>query len=175
LITGGYVLSGRLFAVASHQPLLSRLRATSEPILAEFATDTGHSIHLSVPDGEAALMVLDVPGGGLVRLSLRPGARFGVKDTLSGSLLAAAGAIVTPRGWKPEPRLLKAVRQGRPVAYASRQAAGVMDFGIVLRDGAGRVLGVVTASVVQPAKSRLPECRLLDALQSVSREITARF
>lgn len=175
LAAGGYVVSGRLYAVASHQPLLHRLRATAEPLLREFATTTGHSIHLSVPDGDEALMILDVPGEGIVRISLRPGARFAVKNTLSGALLAAVGELAHPPGWKPESKILKAIKLRLAVATASQRAFGVTDIGALIHDQGNRVLGVITSSVVQPAKGKLPERQLIDALQKTSAAISSRY
>jgi len=175
LPSGGYELSGRLFGLASLQPAVTRLRIAAEPVMVEFARQTGHSIHLSVPDGDAAMMILDVPGGGLVRISLRPGARFGIEDTVSGAMLAAAGAITTPPGWKAPPEIRRAVRSSQPLMKKSQQAAGIVDFGIVLMDSHARSVGVMTCSVVVPALGSISRQKLTTALKDAANTIMARF
>ena len=54
------------------------------------------SVHLCVPDWDSALLLLDVSGGGLVWLSLQPGARLNALETVSGRILAAHGALFLP-------------------------------------------------------------------------------
>ena len=51
------------------------------------------SVHLCVPDWDSALLLFDVSGGGLVWLSLQPGARLNALETVSGRILAAHGAL----------------------------------------------------------------------------------
>jgi len=173
LPTGAYELSGRLFGVASRHSPLARLRRAAEPALAAFAEETGHSVHLSVPDGNAALMILDVPGSGLVRLSLRPGARFAPADTLSGAMLAAVGAIFHKGRPSWPDGLLKAARAREPFSWPSRQATGVIDCGIVLADPSGVVVGVITSSVVTPAGGRFSKAPVLAALAKTAARVAA--
>ena len=163
--TSAYELSGRLFSVASRHSPLARLRRCAEPELAVFAEKTGHSVHLSVPDGNAALMILDIPGSGLVRLSLRPGARFAPADTLSGAMLAAVGST-SHKGRQTWPEALtKAALGHEPFSLPSQQAAGVIDFGIVLGDASTGSMGVISCSVVAPAKGKLKKATIFAALK----------
>jgi DNA-binding IclR family transcriptional regulator len=173
LSSGAYELSGRLFGIASKHPPLSRLRRAAEPALAEFAAITGHSVHLSVPDGDAALMLLDVPGSGLVRLSLKPGARFAPANTLSGALLAAAGAISynDPLGWPNG--LARAALDREPFSWKSPQAAGVIDCGMILANPSNAVVGVITCSAVAPASDPLKLPPILRALRKTCSHISA--
>lgn len=175
LATGAYELSGRLFGVASRHAPLARLRRAAEPALAAFAEETGHSVHLSVPDGNAALMILDVPGSGLVRLSLRPGARFAPKDTLSGALLASADAI-SHRGRRYWPDgLVKAAREREPFSLPSRHAAGVIDCGIVLAGTSGGVVGVITCSAVAPSSGSFNKTPVFTALRKTAAYVGVHF
>ncbi len=165
LSSGAYILSGRLFAVANHHPPQLRLRRAAEPALLEFARNTGQSIHLSIPDGDAALMILDIPGEGLVRLSLQPGARFAPKDTLSGAILAAGGALPTPADLRLPKGLREAVRAKKPFHRQSQHVVGVVDLGLLLQDSDDRILGVLTASIVTPKSGAVNLPSLCNALE----------
>ncbi len=172
LSSGAYVLSGKLFGVASHHPPQQRLRRAAEPAMIAFASETGQSVHLSIPDGDAALMILDVPGEGLVRLSLKSGARFYPPDTVSGALLASAGAIAKPKGFRVPTALGLAIREARPFSRESRQVEGVIDLGILLRDYDARVLGVLTASVITPRNGDVNLPALSAALMKAAARLT---
>lgn len=172
LPTGAYVLSGKLFSVASHHPPQHRLRRAAEPAMIAFASETGQSVHLSIPDGDAALMILDVPGEGLVRLSLRSGARFHPKDTVSGALLASVGSIAKPKGFRVPANLKLAICEAQPFSRESRQVEGVIDLGILLRDTEQRVLGVLTASVITPRNGDVNLPALSAALMKAAARLT---
>jgi len=172
LSTGAYVLSGKLFSVASHHPPQHRLRRAAEPAMMAFAAETGQSVHLSLPDGDAALMILDVPGEGLVRLSLKSGARFHPDDTVSGALLASVGAIAKPKGFRMPAALKRAVREARPFSRESRQVEGILDVGVLIRDAEQRVLGVLTASVITPRNGGVNLPALSAALMKAAARLT---
>jgi len=172
LSTGAYVLSGKLFSVASHHPPQHRLRRAAEPAMIAFAAQTGQSVHLSLPDGDSALMILDVPGEGLVRLSLRSGARFHPKDTVSGALLASVGAIAKPKGFRTPAALKRSIREAQPFSRESRQVEGVLDVGILIRDTEQRVLGVLTASVITPRNGDVNLPALSAALMKAAGRLT---
>lgn len=57
--------------------------------MTEFARLYRESVYLCGPDWDSALLLLDVSGGGLVCLSLQPGARLNALETVSGRILAA--------------------------------------------------------------------------------------
>lgn len=165
LSSGAYILSGRLFVVANHHPPQLRLRRTAEPALLNFARTTGQSIHLSIPDGDAALMILDVPGEGLVRLGLQPGARLAPNDTLSGAILAVNGTLPAPLDFSPPKGLREAIRTKKPFHCKSQQVVGVVDLGMLLQDSDERVLGVLTASIITPKSVTVNLPHLCNALE----------
>lgn len=173
--SGAYELSGKLFTLASHHPPLFRLRRAAEPLLTEFARQTGQSIHLSVPDGDAALMILDVPGDGFLRLSLRPGARFEPKNTLSGALLAAGGCITFPTSYVPPAAIVRAVKADCPVSQPSQYADGILDIGILLKDRESHTLGVVTCSAIHPKNKKFRVDALFAAVKQTASKIRETY
>ena len=114
----------------------------------DFSRAYGHSIHLSVPDGQAALLLLDVPGAGLVRISLQQGARLGATDTVSGRLLAAFGCLESAC---PRSQATRIQRRGYELAESSH-AIGITDIGVPVYDGEARVIAALAVPVLRTRK-----------------------
>jgi len=106
---------------------------------------------------------------------LRPGARFEPQSTLSGNLLAAAGAIVCPARFKVPASLQKAANAGRAVSQESQQAEGVIDVGIVLRNPEGRVLGALTCSAIRSKSEKIRSSGLCAIVQKTALKISASY
>lgn len=165
---GTYVLSGLLYRLALTHPPHLHLQRAALPAMLDYARESGHSVHLCVPDGDEALLLADTPGNGLVRISLQSGARLHATETVSGRLLCAFGAL-TPRKKHPA---LAAIRKRGYEQSPSSYAQGIIDLSVPLHDPSGQVIAALTSSILQlkmgAAKSALP----LQALQACARKIS---
>ena len=101
---GSYRLSSKLFRIATAYPPLGDLAARALPAMQEFAEVTAESVHLALLRDDQLLIVQNVEGRGLVRLSLKLGSTQPPLSTVSGRTLLA---------WLDEHELLGfAERQG---------------------------------------------------------------
>lgn len=88
-MSGKYHLSLKLYHLShTHSPVDS-LRQASLPIMQNLANHTGHSVHLSVLDQDAVLVVAQAKSPSPVSLSIAEGGRFPLLTTTSGMLLLA--------------------------------------------------------------------------------------
>jgi DNA-binding IclR family transcriptional regulator len=171
---GAYVISGKLFRLAATHPPFQQILRVAQPLMAEFAQEIGQTVHLCVPDGDAAMVIADAPGGGLVRISLQVGARLNAESTVSGRLLWAAGVLEKPN--KPvealAKRLLKIAEQGFERAQ-SEHAEGIVDTGVVIRGADGIVVAALTTSELRLLVNQVKKGDLLTALRSKAELIGA--
>ncbi len=168
--SGAYVLSGLLSRLASVYPPHWRLQQAAFALMAEFSRKHEESIHLSVPDGESGLLLLDVPGGGLLRLSVRQGARLDAKTTVSGRILSAYGCLTDGKNSCSD-ALKKIVAKGYEVAD-SAVAVGIVDAGVPVRDSGGQVVAVLTISSLRMRQGRQRAEKLIPLLIDCAREIS---
>jgi DNA-binding IclR family transcriptional regulator len=161
--SGGYILTGLITRLASAYPPHWRLQQAAFAPMAEFSRRHSQSIHLSVPDGDSALLLLDVPGGGLVRLSLQQGARLGREKTVSGRLLAAYGCLPVNVKDPQKAALRKIASRGYEVAD-STHAVGIVDVGVPVRDAAGQVVAALTVSCLRLRQGRQSAAKLVPHL-----------
>lgn len=174
--SGAYVVSGKLFRLAASHPPFDHLQRAAQPLMVEFAQETGQSVHLCVPDGDAGLLIADVPGGGLVRISLQVGARLDAESTVSGRLLSAAGALeIPPKPTGPAAKLLAKIwKQGFESAPSSH-AEGIVDTGVLVRGSEGLVVAALTTSELRLLGRRGRPLDLVAILRSKADLIGARL
>jgi len=169
---GAYALSGLLYRLAVSHPPHHQIQQAALPHMQDFARTTSQSIHLCVPDGDAALLLVDVPGGGLVRISLQTGARLDANGTVSGRILQAHNLIVPQ---KRAPRTLEArlkkIRTANHELADSSHAIGIVDLGVPVRDHDGQVIAALTASLLRLKSTRAKPEDLLDHLQECAHNI----
>jgi DNA-binding IclR family transcriptional regulator len=169
---GAYALSGLLYRLAVSHPPHHQIQQAALPHMQDFARTTSQSIHLCVPDGDAALLLVDVPGGGLVRISLQTGARLDANGTVSGRILQAHNLIVPQ---KRAPRTLEArlkkIRTANHELADSSYAIGIVDLGVPVRDHDGQVIAALTASLLRLKSTRAKPEDLLDHLQECAHNI----
>jgi len=172
---GAYSLSGRLAGLAGSHPPHQRLQKAAFGVMSEFARIYGESVHLCVPDWDSALLLLDVPGGGLVRLSLQQGARLNALETVSGRILAAHGALFLPELKKNVRSHLQKIRAEGFDQSASSQVVGITDTGVPVFQSPGVILAALTVSSFRMKGDRKEERSLVPILQSCAERIADRL
>lgn len=90
-IEGGdrYALSMKLFLLAHRSPPLRRLTASAQPLMDDFARETGQSCHLVVPMRRSAVVVAHAVPEATWELRVRVGAELDLFTTSSGLTLLA--------------------------------------------------------------------------------------
>jgi DNA-binding IclR family transcriptional regulator len=169
---GAYSLSGRLAGLAGAYPLHQRLRVAALGPMTEFARRFDESIHICVQDLDSALVLLDVPAVGLVRLSIRQGARLGALETVSGRILLAHGALALPKVKKTMQGTLEKIRLEGFEHSASSKVIGVTDTGVPVFDHAGGILAALTVSSFRMKGDLKVHKNLLPSLKDCSQKIT---
>lgn len=169
---GAYTLSGRLAGLAGMHPPHQRLQKAALGVMVEFSRTHRESIHLCVPDWDSVLLLLDVPGGGLVRLSLQQGARFDMLGTVSGRILSAHGAFALPKLEKTDLSNLKKIRTQGFEHAASSQVMGITDTGVPVFDSTGRIVAALTVSSLQAKGETKRAQSLVSFLRASANRIT---
>ena len=105
-----YRLSSKLYRIAAAYPPFRDLVARSLLPMQEFADRTSESVHLGVLSEDRLVLIGQIEGRGLVRISLQPGAAQDPTKTVSGRILLAS---------LPEPELEAFMTRGR-VSRADR-------------------------------------------------------
>ena len=169
--TGGYVMSGLMAQLAANFPPHWRLQQVAFAPMSDFSRKHGESIHLCVPDGEGALLLLDVPGGGLVRISLQQGARLDGVNSVSGRLLTAYGCLPLKGKASQKTFLKKITARGYEIAE-SAHAVGIIDVGVPVRNSNAQVVAALTMSCLCLRKGKQTAVKLVPRLLDCSREIS---
>ena len=169
---GAYRLSGRIAGLAGAHPPHERLRQSALGVMTEFARQYRESIHLCVPDWDAAIVLMDVPGGGLVRLSLQEGARLESMKSVSGRILTAFGALTSVGLKKSARAALKKIYNARFDSAASSKVVGITDTGVPVFDSAGEIVAALTVSVLQMMDDGKKKKNLLAALRDCAARIS---
>ena len=169
---GAYRLSGRIAGLVGAHPPHERLRQSALGVMTEFARQHGESIHLCVPDWDAAIVLMDVPGGRLVRLSLQEGARLESMKSVSGRILTAFGAISSEGLKKSAQVALKKIHNERFDSAASSKVVGITDTGVPIFDSAGGIVAALTVSVLQMMDDGKKKKNLLTALRDCAARIS---
>ncbi len=156
-----YMLSLKLFVLANAHPPLRRLVQQALPLMDRFALETRQSLHLVMPDHEAAVVAAQSSPGTTWEFRVRVGARLDLLDTGSGvTLLAfrdAEAMSATRKLWNDPAReaALEAradeLRGIRAAGYRigdSRQLVGVQDISVPILTHTGEALAVVTCAYI---------------------------
>jgi DNA-binding IclR family transcriptional regulator len=168
--SGGYVLSGLLARLAATYPPHWRLQQAALAPMAAFSRKHAESIHICVPDGDSAMLLLDVPGGGMVRLSVQQGARLDHEKTVSGRLLAAYGCLPSVAKAPLRAALRNIVRRGYELAQ-SAHAVGIVDVGVPVRDSNGLVVAALTVTCLRLRHGKQRAVQLVPPLLDCSLEV----
>lgn len=84
-----YILSMKLFLLAHRHPPLRRLTAAAQPLMDDFARETGQSCHLVVPERGRGIVVAHATPEATWEFRVRIGAELSLVDTGSGLTLLA--------------------------------------------------------------------------------------
>lgn len=151
---GAYAISGLLYRLAVSHPPHRQIQQAALPHMQDYARTSGQSVHLCVPDGDAALLLVDVPGGGLVRISLQAGARLDANETVSGRMLQAHHLLtLEKKSGRPLQARLEGIRSRKYELTESAYAAGIIDLGVPVCERNGKVVAALTCSILRLHKA----------------------
>lgn len=170
--TGAYTISGKLGSLAQLFPPHWRLRKAAYSPMTHYAQNAGESVHLCVPDGNMALLLLDVPGSKLVRVSVREGALLEPGETVSGRILLAYNAM--DQTGPADPSLQRQLQKIHADGYEISQSSvveGVTDVGVPVFDSTGSVIAAITVSAFRVRGGRSKFEELVPGLKKCAEEI----
>ena len=175
---GVYRLSSKLFRLAQAHPPHRELVARAYPAMADYARQTGESVHLGILAEQRLLLLAEVPGAGLARVSLQMGVLLDPELTVSGRILLAfsptSNADDEP-GRKQLSRQLADIRaQGFEFA-ASGHVEGIWDLGVPVLTPDGEAIAALTSSWLQLRNQKVRWKELLPVLQRCAGRIAAAF
>ena len=166
--SGGYRLSGRLFALGMVQPAVKTLIEIALPHMRQLSLDIGQSCHLAMYSVGQIVVVARMESSEFIGFSVRIGYRRALTHSLSGVLLYAFQPEVTQRHWeehlrpKPGREELNAfrakaerIRKKGHGQQASENVPGVTDISapILRKDVAAAALTVPFLESTSPARS----------------------
>lgn len=157
-----YALSMKLFLLATRHPPLRRLVAAAQPLMDEFARDTGQSCHLVVPEPRRAVVVAHATPEATWEFRVRVGAELELFDTSSGLTLLAfqtTGRELASLGsWGISEADLERLRAVEPHLAAIRaagyreaplaQLTGVTDLSAPIFGPDGDAIAVLTSAFI---------------------------
>lgn len=183
---GSYRLSSKLFRLAHAYPPFRDLVARAQGPMQEFAESTSESVHLGVLDEDRLLLVAQVEGRALVRVSLQLGALQDAVSTVSGRLLLSGLSRSEldefcrrrklPRAERA--RLETRLQHIRATGHEHAESAnveGLQDLGVPVLLPGGQVIAALTSSWLpqRGAGSRIPA--LLGPLDRAARAVAAAY
>lgn len=170
---GGYRLSSKLFRLATAFPPFRDLVSRAMAPMQQFADETTETVHLGVLSDDLLLIIAQVEGQGIVRLSLQLGSTQEPLNTVSGRILlsglseAERGAFEARRGLSRAQRRHLALgsarirEQGYEYAESGR-VHGVHDVGVPVVVPGPSLIAALTSSFL-PLRSRKPAPAVLVA------------
>ena len=188
--SGCYRLGRRLRTLAAHVPSGTAepdLAATAQPFLNKVAISAGHSVKLSVLDGEGVLVLAAAQGRRPYALGVTPGQRMPINAGAAGKLLFAFEPPERQAKWLSRPltaftsrTLTDAKRLKAEAARIRRQgwaqdrgesAPSIFAFAAPIRDQGGRVLAALSIPFLHGTESeQVEDIRL--AVISMAEEIS---
>lgn len=156
-----YMLSLKLFVLATAHPPMRRLVHQALPLMDRFARETRQSLHLVMPDHEAAVVATQSSPGTTWEFRVRVGARLDLLDTGSGITLLSfrdRESLAATRALWDDP-----ARDARLAALApelariraaghrigdSRQLVGVQDISVPILSPQNEAIAVVTCAFI---------------------------
>jgi DNA-binding IclR family transcriptional regulator len=182
-----YVLSMKLFVLATRYPPISRLIATAVPKMVQFTRSALQSCHLAVYNRGDIIIIAQESSPGDWALTLRLGARISLLETGSGRTLLAfqtdlrrAQMLAEYRAGSADratdPTIEESLTQIRHLGHwrgPSRQTRGVVDISVPILGPRDAAIAALTCPFVvrldnMAAKSEQETCELLlQAAQSL--------
>ena len=178
--TGGYYLGNKLFRIALDNGAHGILLTTAMPIMRRFVQHTAESVHLSVPVVDQFVVIGQLEGTGVIRVTIRPGS-YHLPDYPSGKLLlsfGAPGADETLSRNLPEDEQVS-IRTQRFAFAPSSVRRGVYHLSVPIQLSDGTCVAALASSFANPldhsedGRQRMEE--LLPPLTDGATEIARRI
>jgi DNA-binding IclR family transcriptional regulator len=180
---GAYRLSSKLFRLATAYPPFRDLVSRALGPMQRFADSTSEAVHLGVLSEDQLLIVAQVEGQGIVRLSLQVGSTQEPLGTVSGRILLSAQPSGELSAFEQRRKLSRGERArlaataqnltARGYEYAeSARVHGVQDVGVPITLPGGTVIAALTCSFL-PLKAAKPAPAPLVAALRIAAEAVA--
>lgn len=182
-----YALTMKLFLIANRYPPLRRLVAQAQPLMDEFARETGQSCHLVVPGAGTGVIVAQASPIGHWEFRARIGGQLDLFTTGSGLALIAfqrpqrrAEALALWGVPQAEERLraisadLDAIGRAGYRVGPSSYLVGVTDLSAPIRDPGGDAVAVLTCAYIEHPGDTGSETRdrALSRLRSLAADLS---
>lgn len=186
-----YRVSARLMALGQTVSEGHEMTVTARPIMLELRDQFGHSVALSVPEGDAMRIIGTAPGTSNVEMGVKPGSLLSMHGSAQGKIALAFGdeALIRRLMQKPLEKMtphtltdpvelaaeIKSIRQnGWAVAY-NEALIGLNALSAPIFDAMGHFAGaiaVVDSIQFLPASADL---RLVAAVRAAAKKISTRM
>jgi len=173
---GVYRLSSKLYRLAQAHPPQRELVARAYPAMADYARGTGESVHLGIMAEQRLLLVAEVPGAGLARVSLQMGSLLEPELTVSGRLLLAFAAGAADGASAPKGASARQLAEIRAQGYEfaeSGHVEGIWDLGVPVLAPDGTAIAGLTSSWLQLRGQKVRWKELLPELRRCAARIAA--
>ena len=165
--TNAYRPGLKLYELGRFRHPFRHLQSIAEPVMAQLAQQTGHSIHLSVEDRGQMLILSEILGSGVAAVALKVGSRHPLEDTLSGRILLLNDA---KKGRAADRRKID---ESGFLEIPSPLYSGVQDIGVpIRRDSDGRILGVLACGWLKRRGEALDSARFAKKLSKAAGEVS---
>ncbi len=183
---GGYRLSSKLFRLATAYPPFRDLVSRALAPMQKFADETKESVHLGVLSDDQLLIIAQVEGQGIVRLSLQLGSTQEALTTVSGRILLSGlsaeelAAFGARRGLSrtERKRLAESTAKihARGYEYAeSGRVYGVEDVGVPVLLPGPSLIAALTTSFLPLRNAKPAPLPLISALRRAARQIASSY
>lgn len=175
---GVYRLSSKLHRLAQAHPPQRELVARAYPAMADYARDTGESVHLGIMAEQRLLLVAEVPGAGLARVSLQMGALLEPELTVSGRILLAFASHLNEGAPGAKGALAGRLAEIRDQGYefaASGYVEGIWDLGVPVLTSDGAAIAGLTSSWLQLRGQKQRWKELLPELRRCAARVAAAY
>ena len=183
---GAYRLSSKLFRLATTYPPFRDLVSRALGPMQRFADATSEAVHLGVLSDDQLLIVAQVEGQGIVRLSLQVGSTQDPLQTVSGRILLSGQAREELSAFEQRRKLSPSARArlaatavglaARGYEYAgSARVHGVQDVGVPVALPGGATIAALTCSFLPLKAAKPAPAPLVSALRVAAAAISASY
>ena len=183
---GAYRLSSKLFRLATTYPPFRDLVSRALGPMQRFADSTSEAVHLGVLSDDQLLIVAQVEGQGIVRLSLQVGSTQDPLQTVSGRILLSGQASDELSAFEQRRKLSRSARArlaatavglaARGYEYAdSARVHGVQDVGVPVALPGGSIIAALTCSFLPLKAAKPAPAPLVSALHVAAAAISASY
>jgi DNA-binding IclR family transcriptional regulator len=183
---GAYRLSSKLFRLATAYPPFRDLVSRSLGPMQRFADSTSEAVHLGVLSEDQLLIIAQVEGQGIVRLSLQVGSTQEPLETVSGRILLSGQPSGELSAFERRRKLSRGERArlaataenlaARGYEYAeSARVHGVQDVGVPITLPGGAVIAALTCSFLPLKAAKPAPAPLVSALRVAAARVAESY